>query len=33
MEINSKNKRYILFALNDQFPVLYQLENKGRQLK
>jgi len=32
-EINSNEKRYILITLNDQFPVLYQLENKGRQLK
>ncbi|MEP7376222.1 MAG: VCBS repeat-containing protein [Chitinophagaceae bacterium] len=29
-EIKGKNKRYILIALNDQFPVLYQLENNSR---
>ena len=28
-EITSKKKRYILFALTDQFPLLYQLENKN----
>jgi hypothetical protein len=32
-EINSKNKRYILFVLNNQFPVLYQVENNDMQLK
>ena len=30
-EIHSKDKRYILVTINDQFPVMYQLENKRRQ--
>ena len=32
-EINSKDKRYILVALNDQFPVLYQLKLRAGNLK
>ena len=30
-EIKSKDKRYILIVVNDQFPVLYQLKNNSGQ--
>jgi hypothetical protein len=29
-EINDKEKRFILFTLNDQFPLLYQIKSNGK---